>query len=188
MEMELNKQTYFEISKISSVKSYEYELANISIDELYLKTNINISLIYYDQSGAIKNKKLNIPIEILKDMDMEDIKISLDNLVFEVIEGQGTSCTYYIRLSFVEKIKAPNIQLPIIDNDSNVVEVKKESKEDGFIDFFKTKKQNYYKVKCLKVKNEDELKKISLDYKISINDLYKGYDSDKGYVVFNVRE
>ena len=64
MKLDLEKQTYFEIKKISNIKNYNYELDEVKINDTDITTNLFIELFYFDQDGKMINKKLSIPIEI----------------------------------------------------------------------------------------------------------------------------
>lgn len=199
MNLDLEKQTYFEVAKISSIIKYNYELDDITSDELYVRSSLNIDLQYYNQEGVEKKKKLQIPIEILKDSDMENMELQVQSVRFEIIEGQGITCNYTINLSFQKKEDEEAVPIPLIKPEiisdfeevslprENVVVTTSKQSPSSFLDFFKDKAETYYKVKCVYVKKESELQGISEKYEVDIDDLYKGYDQDKGYVIFHVR-
>lgn len=211
MKLDLEKQTYFEVPMISSIKKYNYELDEVETDEFYIRSKLLVDLKYYDQNGDEKKKKLEVPIEILKDNEIKSFKLQIKNLRFEIIEGNGLSCNYELELWFDENqppVEEKAIPIPVIiqptiisdeivdvsvpfmdefrQEDETVIVTKSAASPKSFLDFFTQRESSFYSVKSVYVKNEDSLKEISKKYSVSLDDLYKGYDQEKGYVVFNV--
>ncbi len=191
MKLDLEKQTYFEIKKISNIKNYNYELDEVKINDTDITTNLFIELFYFDQDGKMINKKLSIPIEIFSESSVYNPKIVVKELKFEVIEGQGVTANFKLELNYEKKDGASPIpaliqpEVPEI-KEKAIVRTRGNNNENDFLDLFKNE-EGHYSVKCLRVKDEAQLKAISEKYQIMLDDLYKGYDASLGYVLFNAR-
>ena len=191
MKLDLEKQTYFEIKKISNIKNYNYELDEVKINDTDITTNLFIELFYFDQDGKMINKKLSIPIEIFSESSGYNPKIVVKELKFEVIEGQGVTANFKLELNYEKKDGASPIpaliqpEVPEI-KEKAIVRTRGNNNENDFLDLFKNE-EGHYSVKCLRVKDESQLKAISEKYQIMLDDLYKGYDASLGYVLFNAR-
>lgn len=191
MKLDLEKQTYFEIKKISNIKNYNYELDEVKINDTDITTNLFIELFYFDQDGKLINKKLSIPIEIFSETSVYNPKIVVKELKFEVIEGQGVTANFKLELNYEKKDGASPIpaliqpEVPEI-KEKAIVRTRGNNNENDFLDLFKNE-EGHYSVKCLRVKDEAQLKAISEKYQIMLDDLYKGYDASLGYVLFNAR-
>lgn len=191
MKLDLEKQTYFEIKKISNIKNYNYELDEVKTNDTDITTNLFIELFYFDQDGKMINKKLSIPIEIFSESSVYNPKIVVKELKFEVIEGQGVTANFKLELNYEKKDGASPIpaliqpEVPEI-KEKAIVRTRGNNNENDFLDLFKNE-EGHYSVKCLRVKDEAQLKAISEKYQIMLDDLYKGYDASLGYVLFNAR-
>ncbi len=191
MKLDLEKQTYFEIKKISNIKNYNYELDEVKINDTDITSNLFIELFYFDQDGKLINKKLVIPIEIFSESSVYNPKIVVKELKFEVIEGQGVTANFKLELNYEKKDGASPIpaliqpEVPEI-KEKAIVRTRGNNNENDFLDLFKNE-EGHYSVKCLRVKDEAQLKVISEKYQILLDDLYKGYDASLGYVLFNAR-
>lgn len=191
MKLDLEKQTYFEIKKISNIKNYNYELDEVKINDTDITSNLFIELFYFDQDGKLINKKLVIPIEIFSESSVYNPKIVVKELKFEVIEGQGVTANFKLELNYEKKDGASPIpaliqpEVPEI-KEKAIVRTRSNNNENDFLDLFKNE-EGHYSVKCLRVKDEAQLKVISEKYQILLDDLYKGYDASLGYVLFNAR-
>ncbi len=191
MKLDLEKQTYFEIKKISNIKNYNYELDEVKINDTDITTNLFIELFYFDQDGKMINKKLSIPIEIFSESSVYNPKIVVKELKFEVIEGQGVTANFKLELNYEKKDGAspiPALIQPEVPEfkEKAIVRTRGNNNENDFLDLFKNE-EGHYSVKCLRVKDEAQLKAISEKYQIMLDDLYKGYDASLGYVLFNAR-
>lgn len=191
MKLDLEKQTYFEIKKISNIKNYNYELDEVKINDTDITANLFIELFYFDQDGKLINQKLAIPIEIFSESSVSNPKIVVKELKFEVIEGQGVTANFKLELNYEKKDGASPIpaliqpEVPEI-KEKAIVRTRGNNNENDFLDLFKNE-EGHYSVKCLRVKDEAQLKVISEKYQIMLDDLYKGYDASLGYVLFNAR-
>ncbi len=191
MKLDLEKQTYFEIKKISNIKNYNYELDEVKINETDITTNLFIELFYFDQDGRLVNKKLAIPIEIFSETSVSNPKIVVKELKFEVIEGQGVTANFKLELNYEKKDGAspiPALIQPEVPKnmEKSIICARGNNNETDFLNLF-VEDEGHYSIKCLRVKDEAELKAISEKYQVTLDDLYKGYDASSGYVLFNAR-
>lgn len=191
MKLDLEKQTYFEIKKISNIKKYNYELDEVKLNETDITSNLFIELFYFDQDGKMASEKLTIPIEIFTEASVYNPEIVVKELKFEVIEGQGVTANFKLELNYEKKDGASIIpaliqpEVPKIEEKS-IIKARGNNSEADFLNLFMNE-EGHYSVKCLRVKDEADLKNISEKYQIMLDDLYKGYDESCGYVLFNAR-
>lgn len=72
-----------------------------------------------------------------------------------------------------------------LQRNDKVIITKSHEEPVDFLSFFDNKKE-YYKLKCLEVSNEEDLKKIAEEYQVSLDKLYAGYDRKSRRVLFTI--
>ena len=102
MQLNIEKNSFYKMTTLSSVKSYQSKIKDVNILESRANGNIEISLYYYNNDSKECFENILIPF----DLDMEGLSIETINLVKTnvfVIEANGINVEYELE---IETLKA----------------------------------------------------------------------------------
>ncbi len=121
----------------------------------------------------------NKPIEVLPEDEVTEIGVIPEEKV-EMKEDQTLNEIKENISEFYEDQLADKLS-----RRDHVITTKSHEDPIDFLNFFENKKE-YYKLKCLEVHNEEELKDIAQKYQVSLEKLYAGYDQKTRRVLFTL--
>ena len=161
MQLKIEKETYFDVEKISILKTFTTRITKKDIDKSKLTGIIEINLSYLNMEGNECFKTLNLDYDVdLDGFDIIDIKI-LSTKIY-VIESNGVNIDYKIEVEYdkfenpiIEIIddnsenEEPNIQSVELDNDEEIEKIKEDISKDyenKLMDSLSRKENNQIKI------------------------------------------
>ncbi len=140
MNLEIQKNKYYEIDGISNILNHISKINNYKIKEGILSISIDIDLSYKDISAKEYFKSITFVCDVSVD-GIEILQIDLVKTSLYVIEGNGIDIEYMLNMAFETKeldkniieIEAPAIEEEIELEDINIVEnneLEQETKEE----------------------------------------------------------
>lgn len=158
----------FELSVLYNEDSKPIEI----IDELEVIEDSNEEIIIEEQNDNIKTEEeISQEIKLEQNITQEDAKTEIEKVKEEI------SKDYEAKLK--ENLASRD------DNNVKIISTSDKKSEVDFIRLFNSGEEKY-RVKTLLCESEDELNDISKKYKVSINDLLKGYDKLSKRVIFKI--
>ena len=99
MQLNLEKNNFYKITNISSVKSKLSKITDLVIDESNIKGSIDVSLYYYDLAGKESFELISLPFELdLASLDVKEVKLIKANVF--VVEGNGINIEYELEIEY----------------------------------------------------------------------------------------
>jgi hypothetical protein len=200
--IELKLEKFLKIEGINYYLKSNYKLKEYIENEKNILVKIVLNVDFFNNKEQFENSNLEFEFEIDKEETTKLISLELKDLQISVIDNQGIQVYYIIDLKaekiIMEKtlinediIEEKFIEEETIIEKENIEEIKQSivedvnttlsevfnnkisintNKRDTYIDFLKEKNQ----VVTIKfIKNEQDIEKISNQYKIPLEDLYK---------------
>lgn len=210
MELEIIKNSFLEVGKISSIKGHIGKIIKNNIDLNKASGTIEIDISYTDSDNneCFESKTFDY------DMQLEEVtieQISIKNINAYVVEGRGVNVDYTLLIECsndikanietinlteecieeeIEKIKediSKDYENKLADNLSqrvSIISSKSNFEEVDFLRFFDETQASYFQIKTLTCRSEKDLNEISKLYKVSLDNLLVGYDRSNGRVTF----
>lgn len=158
----------FELSVLYNEESKPIEI----IDEVVVIEDSNEEIIIEEENENIKTEEeISEEIKLEQNIKEEDTKSEIEKVKEEI------SKDYEAKLK--ENLASRD------DNNVKIISTNDKKSEVDFIRLFNSSEEKY-RVKTLLCESEDELNDISKKYKVSINDLLKGYDKLSKRVIFKI--
>lgn len=174
------------------VLSYPFEL---DLDELkILDVSLGKVRVYVVEAQGINLEYELIVNYLLKEEDkiveievIDESQIDVDNkqkvetekMVDEIIEDDLDKIKDEALKYYEDKLASS------LKKEESIVITKGRDTVNSFLDFFDAN-MSYYKIKCLYVENDSDLKKISEEFNISLEKLMTGYDPNTKKVIFKI--
>lgn len=221
MDLLIDNKAFFEVNKISNVKTFLKRLGDYKVVNGQLEGKILVDVDYYDISMVENFTTCMLDFKVLVPSEYEVESVNLRDLNIEVIDNQGINCIYQLQLFVNEKVEDKEVQYEskseenvaigkeeIVENEEIKQEIQEEydqklmdsleerndnkveiistsssNDERGFLSFFDSFPSNYAKTKTIRVNDASELNKLSVEYNIALEELYKGYDEVRKTVI-----
>jgi hypothetical protein len=184
MQLNIEKNNFYKMNTLSSVKTYKTEIKDVSIDKSIANGNIEISLYYYDKSSMECFEKIVIPFELdMEGLNIDSIKLIKTNVF--VIEGNGINVEYELELEydFIDEIVPIEIigedDIEIIDETNDEVEEVDEVDEEE-IEHIKEETKEYYEEMLSKSLREN-VKIISTETQNTHEEFLSFFDDNNSY-------
>ncbi|MBE6137719.1 MAG: hypothetical protein E7176_04930 [Erysipelotrichaceae bacterium] len=151
MELEIVKNTFLEIEKISSLKGHIGKLVDNKYDGDDAIGTIEIDISYKDINGneCFKSMSFNYEIE-LDDLNISDVKLKSSNVY--VVEGRGISVDYVLSITYEASL----------DEEIDIISLEA---EDEYVEEAKSIEEVLEEEKIEKIKED-----ISKDYENKLAD------------------
>ena len=115
MQLNLEKNNFYRITNISSVKSQLSKIKELEINESNIKGNIDVNLYYYDLAGKENFELISLPFELdLASLDVKDVKLIKANVF--VVEGNGINIEYELEIEYEFLEDKKEIEVEMIDD------------------------------------------------------------------------
>lgn len=181
MQLNIEKNNFYKMTTLSSVKSYQSKIKDVNILESRANGNIEISLYYYNNDSKECFENILIPF----DLDMEGLSIETINLVKTnvfVIEGNGINVEYELEIEYefiedivpIEIIGEDNIEIMDTEEEFNEINIEEE------IEQIKEETKEYYE-EMLSKNLRDNVTVIETKTDSSIDDFLSFFDDNMGY-------
>ena len=195
MKYEVNEKKIFEISDISNIKEYIYELKHLETTFELERYALEIDLVYENLQQEEKNEKIILPIDLTTSMT-EQLNAVVKNVGCNLIKGSGVEIDFTLGIEVVE-IENENkeeihesyqaeLEVKLQERcDCNIEDIILPTEEttnapmtigtndfDDSLDLFGTLKTSYEKYRVLNL-DETSLDKISVKYNLPLDYLYK---------------
>lgn len=106
----IEKNSFYKLDNISSIKNHIYTLNDIQVEENVINGSIDLELSYYNLEGSECNIIINLPFTLPCDNKTVD-EINLVKINIFLIEGNGLNIEYELEINYQDK--------PRITKDSN---------------------------------------------------------------------
>lgn len=115
MQLNLEKNNFYKISNISSVKSKLSKITDLVIDESNIKGSIDVSLYYFDLDGKENFELISLPFELdLANLVVKEVKLIKANVF--VVEGNGINIEYELEIEYQLLADKDDTKVEIIDD------------------------------------------------------------------------
>ena len=130
MQLNIEKNNFYKMTNVFSVKSQMSKINELVIDNSFIKGSIDVSLYYYDLDGKENFELISLPFELdLESLDVKEVKLLKTNIF--VVEGNGLNIEYELEIEYefynddvseIEIIKDEDIEVE--DDNRPVDEIK----------------------------------------------------------------
>lgn len=135
MQLNIEKNNFYKMTNVFSVKSQMSKINELAIDNSFIKGSIDVSLYYYDLDGKENFELISLPFELdLESLDVKEVKLLKTNVF--VVEGNGLNIEYELEIEYefynddvseIEIIKDEDIE---VEDDNRPVEEIKDIVEE----------------------------------------------------------
>ena len=135
MQLNIEKNNFYKMTNVFSVKSQMSKINELVIDNSFIKGSIDVSLYYYDLDGKENFELISLPFELdLESLDVKEVKLLKTNVF--VVEGNGLNIEYELEIEYefynddvseIEIIKDEDIE---VEDDNRPVDEIKDIVED----------------------------------------------------------
>lgn len=216
MEIKIEEKSFIDLKGINSIKSYasrikDYKVGNNELNGVIL---LDLNIFDKDNNDIFISKEIPITIILAEERNIKNILI--DKMDLEVIESWGLNAYYSLTIHFEDEIVVENEKTREENDDSleetlitkerddesitsiednneeesnvEIICTKSHLDEKGFLSFFDSFLDNTFSLKTIRVNDESELNNLSIEYNIKIEDVYKGYDKERGIVLLKIND
>lgn len=179
--MKINCQAFLENKKIISIKDINAQIENYEYDLNKKEINGIIKMItncYIENMDEISNLVDNVPFNVLiLDGKINNILLTLDNFVYNLVEGRGIELEFDIDLVEQE----PVIEIPIEFEKSETNDEEKERNSENNDDVCEEKKEENELIKDqvideIEQQLEEKLEKVDDNFLVDDSNILSGLD------------